>query len=78
MIAIGQKADTTIRENIRKIRKEAPPRDARVRLDAGGVELESFWRGATVQRPSTDDLGWVFEPPGPESLGKRRQPVHPG
>lgn len=67
MLAIGQKADTTIRENIRKIREEAPPRDARIRLDAGGVELESFWRGATVHRPSTDDLGWVFEPPGPES-----------
>ena len=43
MLAIGQKADTTIRENIRKIRKEAPPRDARVRLDAGGVELENFF-----------------------------------
>ena len=67
MLAIGQKADTTIRENIRKIREESPPRDARIRLDAGGVELESFWRGATVDRPSTDDLGWVFEPPGPES-----------
>jgi len=67
MLAIGQKADTTIRENIRKIRDESPPRDARIRLDAGGVELESFWRGATVDRPSTDDLGWVFEPPGPES-----------
>ena len=67
LLAIGQKADTTIRENIRKIREESPPRDARVRLDAGGVELESFWRGATVRRPTSDDLGWVFEPPGPES-----------
>ena len=67
MLAIGQKADTTIRENIRKIREESPPRDARIRLDAGGVELESFWRGATVERPTSDDLGWVFEPPGPES-----------
>jgi len=67
MLAIGQKADTTIRENIRKIREESPPRDARIRLDAGGVELESFWRGATVRRPTSDDLGWVFEPPGPES-----------
>lgn len=67
MLAIGQKADTTIRENIRKIREESPPRDARVRLDAGGIELESFWRGATVRRPTSDDLGWVFEPPGPES-----------
>ena len=67
MLAVGQKADTTIRENIRKIRNESPPRDARIRLDAGGVELVSFWRGATIQRPASDDLGWVFEPPGPES-----------
>ncbi len=67
MIVIGQKADTTIRQNIRKIREESPPRDAKVRLDAGGVHLESFWRGATVKTPTSDDLGWVFEPPGPES-----------
>ena len=64
LLAIGQKSDTTIRENIRRIREEAPPRDARIRLDAGGVELESFWRGAYTSRPSCDDLGWVFEPPG--------------
>ena len=67
MLAIGQKADTTVRENIRNIREKSPPRDARIRLDAGGVELESFWRGATVRRPTSDDLGWVFEPPAPES-----------
>ena len=60
---MGQKADTTIRENIRKIKEQAPTRDSRIRMEAGGVELQSFWRGAYVHRPSSDDLGWVFDPP---------------
>ncbi|MAN21859.1 MAG: hypothetical protein CL985_01825, partial [Euryarchaeota archaeon] len=56
LIFVGQKADTTIRENIRKIKEQAPTRDSRIRMEAGGVELQSFWRGAYVHRPSSDDL----------------------
>ena len=63
LIFVGQKADTTIRENIRKIKEQAPTRDSKIRMEAGGVELQSFWRGAYVHRPSSDDLGWVFDPP---------------
>ena len=48
LIFVGQKADTTIRENIRKIKEQAPTRDSRIRMEAGGVELQSFWRGAYV------------------------------
>ncbi len=63
LIFVGQKADTTIRENIRKIKEQAPTRDSRIRMEAGGIELQSFWRGAYVHRPLSDDLGWVFDPP---------------
>ncbi|MEC7639831.1 MAG: hypothetical protein VYE39_02340 [Candidatus Thermoplasmatota archaeon] len=63
LIFVGQKADTTIRGNIRKIKEQAPTRDSKIRMEAGGVELQSFWRGAYVHRPSSDDLGWVFDPP---------------
>ena len=66
LIFVGQKADTTTRENIRKIKEQAPTRDSRIRMEAGGVELQSFWRGAYVHRPSSDDLGWVFDPPQKE------------
>ncbi len=32
LIFVGQKADTTTRENIRKIKEQAPTRDSRIRL----------------------------------------------
>jgi len=54
---------TELAVKLAKIRAQMRPAAVKMRSDAGGVELESFWNSATVERPSHDDRDWVFPAP---------------
>ena len=57
---------TKLSVQLHNIRKNAPPRDFIRRQESGGIDLENFWNLATINIPSTDDRGWVFESPSEE------------
>jgi hypothetical protein len=54
---------TGLQGKLHKLRAELRPAAVKQQKDAGGTELQSFWRGATIHRPTYDDRSWVFPSP---------------
>ncbi len=54
---------TGLQGKLRKLRSELRPTSVKQQKDAGGTELQSFWRGATIHRPTFDERSWVFPSP---------------